>query len=149
MKEYMGYRAPGNMEPDTARTLPKIQIEGTDFWVDIAKHELREVSDPYNRFSMGDVKEEMGFSYFLYDTNTKNLHLHQDIADVPDHVRIVLLPPLKDIDPIGLAARQGRISAQYQQQATPVKLTTFGKQKHDENEKPRVQTKRRSLGKGI
>ena len=137
------------MEPDTARTLPKIQIEGTDFWVDIAKHELREVSDPYNRFTMGDVKEEMGFSHFLYDTKTKNLYLHQDIADVPEHVRIVLLPPLKDIDPVGLAARQGRISAQYHQQATPVRLTTFGKQQKHENNKPKVPAKRRRLSKGL
>lgn len=144
----MGYRAAASNETGTDRTLPKIQIEGTDFWVDIAKHEFREVSDPYNRFSMGDAKEEMGFSHFLYDTKTKNLYLHQDIADVPDHVRIVLLPPLKDIDPVGLAARQGNISRPYQQQARPAKLTTFRRQQH-ENNKSTVQTKRHRLGKGI
>ncbi len=109
MKPYMGYRAA--VETAADRTLPKIQIEGTEFWVDIAKHELREVSDPYNRFSMGDAKEEMGFSHFLYDTKTRNLYLHPDADDIPDHVRIVLLPPLKDIDPVGLANRQGMRAA--------------------------------------
>lgn len=146
MQEYMGYRA-RNTSADTDRTLPKIQIEGTDFWVDVMKHEFREVSDPYNRFTMGDAKEEMGFSHFLYDTRTKSLYLDQETQQIPDFVRIVLLPPLKDIDPVGLAERQGYRSAQHARQATPVKLTTFGKQQHEN--KSAVQTKRRRLGKGI
>ena len=136
MKKYMGLW-PGMENPGAERTLPKMQIEGTDFWVDMKRHEFREVSDPYNRFTMGDVKEDMGFSYFLYDTTTKNLYLHPDQENIPDHVRIVLVPPLKDLDPAGLAERQGLRPPDQPEKRQSVQLTSFRKQNSDEQDQRR------------
>lgn len=91
-----------------SRDLPVFNIAGTDFTVDIAKHEFRQANDPYNRISLGNVKEEMGFSHFLYDTQTKNLYIGiEDPGQLPMHVHIIIVPPLKDLDPVGLARRHG------------------------------------------
>lgn len=136
MKKYMGLW-PEHDRVGTERTLPKMQIEGTDFWVDMKRHEFREVSDPYNRFTMGDVKEDMGFSHFLYDTTTKNLYLHPDQENIPDHVRIVLVPPLKDLDPLGLAERQGLRPPDQPEKRQSVQLTSFRKQNSDEQDQRR------------
>ena len=144
MKKYMGLW-PGMEKPGPERTLPKMQIEGTDFWVDMKRHEFREVSDPYNRFTMGDVKEDMGFSHFLYDTTTKNLYLHPDQENIPDHVRIVLVPPLKDLDPVGMAERQGMRPPDQPEKRQSVQLTSFRKQNADEHNQTR-NAKKKGLG---
>jgi hypothetical protein len=108
MEKYMGYEAKAP-EQRQERLLPEINIAGTIFHVDIEKLEFRQVADPSNRMPIIGAKEEMGFSHFLFDTKTKNLFTGDaKMPDsVPGHVRIVLLPPLKELDPIGLARQQG------------------------------------------
>jgi len=123
----MGYRAKV-AAPQVPRKLPTIDIAGTLFLVDIDKHEFRQVDNPFNRMSLGDVPEEMGFSHFLYDTTTKNKYLgnYGPGDSIPGHVRIVLVPPLKDIDPIGLARRQGLPANEQSERAKQVRsLTTL------------------------
>lgn len=102
----MGYRA--NQAPiDNERELPILEIEGTAFHVDIKAMELRQAEDPFNRISIGDVAEESGFKVLLYDPQTKNIYPFDDKKGLPPNVKIVIVPPLKDLDPIGLARRQG------------------------------------------
>ncbi|UOE51345.1 hypothetical protein MTO98_09670 [Mucilaginibacter sp. SMC90] len=127
MEKYMGYRAKAGQQ-QIQKELPTINIDGTLFLVDIDKHEFRQVDNPFNRMSLGDVQEEMGFSHFLYDTTTKNKYLgnYGPGDSIPEHVRIVLVPPLKDLDPIGLARRQGLPATEQSERAKQVQsLTTL------------------------
>lgn len=105
----MGFSQYRQVKPDAPRELPQVDIAGTLFYSDIARHEFRQVDNAANRITMGDIKEEMGFSHFLYDTRTKNLYLEAigKLDAIPEYVRIIIVPPLKDIDPEGLAKRQG------------------------------------------
>jgi hypothetical protein len=108
MEKYMGYAA---KEPPVRpeRELPEINIAGTLFLIDLVKSEFRQKDDPFNRMTLGDAKEEMGFSHFLFDTETKNKYIGNvgKASDVPEHVKIILVSPLKDMDPVGLARRHG------------------------------------------
>nr|WP_157535927.1 hypothetical protein [Mucilaginibacter sp. L294] len=108
MEKYMGYQAK-EAEQRQQRLLPEIDIAGTLFHVDIVKLEFREVGNPLNRMPIIGAKEEMGFSHFFFDTHAKNLFAGKEDMKIgiPDHVRIILLPPLKELDPIGLARQQG------------------------------------------
>lgn len=103
----MGYLA-DNGPADQDRVLPTLEIEGTLFLVDLKKLELRQVDDPFNRISIGDVGEESGFKVMLYDLRTRNIYPFANSGeDLPSTVKIVIVPPLKDLDPVGLARRQG------------------------------------------
>lgn len=129
MEKYMGYGGKRLLQHDTQEPA-KINIDGTLFYIDLDKHEFRQVDDPHNRMTLGDIQEEMGFSHFLYDTQTKNRYLgnYKDGENLPEHVRIVLVPPLKDIDPVGLAKRQGLAAfPEGSRQKTIRKLMTIGR----------------------
>lgn len=133
MEQYMGYRAPvKSKENEEGRELPVFNIGGTDFIIDLKKHEFRQSDNPYNRITLGNVKEEMGFSHFLYDNRTKNIYLGDDRTGValPMHVSIILVPPLKDLDPVGLARRHGLPDEFYggKSVAKQKRLTEFTKQ---------------------
>jgi hypothetical protein len=133
MEKYMGYRARETIKPnEEGRQLPVFEIAGTDFIVDIQRHEFRQADNPHNRIIMNGVKEEMGFSHFLYDTQTRNIHLGNPAGEqIPEHVRLIIVPPLKDLDPVGLARRQGLPDQYYGGRAIkeePAKLTEFKKE---------------------
>jgi len=107
MEKYMGYRTEAVQRPE--RLLPEINIAGTLFVADIQKMEFREAGNPQNRMPIIGAKEEMGFSHFFFDKNTKN-HYTGEVTmpdGIPSHVTIVLLQPLKEIDPVGLARMHG------------------------------------------
>ncbi len=101
----MGYHALETTDA-SQRELPQVDFAGTLFYVDIKNHEFRQVDNPYNRITLGNVSEQGMFTHFLYDTETKNRYTGNG-NNVPDYVRIVLVPPLSDLDPVGLAKRQG------------------------------------------
>lgn len=107
MEKYMGYKAREVTRPE--RELPCFDIDGTLFQVDINKSEFRQLDQQHNRIAFGEIKEEYGFSIMLYDTRTKNRFLNggRESNDVPGHVRLVILPPLKELDPVGLARLHG------------------------------------------
>lgn len=108
MEQYMGIDALSKKEKpeQETRDLPLFQIGGTDFFVDIQQHQLREKDNPHNRMTLGNVKEEYGFSFFYYDTLTKNRY-HDGTADLPERVMLIILPSLKELDPVGLARKHG------------------------------------------
>jgi hypothetical protein len=128
MEKYMGIQKETRM----ARDLPCLDIEGTLFQIDIEKREFRQLDDAYNRMPFGDIKEEFGFSVLRFDTKTKNLYPGSDHKsdDVPGHVRLVILPSLKELDPVGLARLHGFPDHYYSDQQKdnkPKTLTVFSK----------------------
>ncbi|WP_162903238.1 hypothetical protein [Taibaiella koreensis] len=126
MDDYLGFPQLQHVEQEAPRALPQVDIDGTLFFADIQRHEFRQVDNAGNRMTMGSIKEEMGFSHFLYDTQTKNLYLGniEKTSAIPDHVRIIIVPPLRHIDPDGLAQRQGYKAAK-QIERPPVQLTAL------------------------
>jgi len=108
MEQYMGYRHPLLGKEPEERALPLCSIDGTVFSFDIRHNEFWQTDQPSNRFSVA-TQEEMGFSQFLYDSKTRNIFLGSttEAGRLPAHVYQVIVPPLKDLDPVGLARRQG------------------------------------------
>lgn len=109
MEQYMGYQALKGAKKEATsedRELPVYNIAGTDFLVDIRKHEFRQKDNSFNRMSLGNVKEEFGFSFFYYDTHTKNRYTGAT-TDLPERVQVIIVPPIKALDPVGLARRHG------------------------------------------
>jgi hypothetical protein len=91
-----------------ARELPTIKFGNNDFTVDVQLEEFRETKAPWNRISMDDLYDD-GSSYkFLYDQNTNNTYTEQaDINSLPDHVKLITVPPLTELDPVGMARVMG------------------------------------------
>ncbi|AIM38393.1 hypothetical protein KO02_18130 [Sphingobacterium sp. ML3W] len=83
------------------RELPSINIEGTDFLVDINKVELREKDNPVNTISiyeMRDVEDGYAFDYSLQDKNIPSL-----ISNGREI--LVKIPELVVLDPAGMAEK--------------------------------------------
>lgn len=104
----MGFRA-SMPEQHRERELPQIYIKGTLFLVDIEKYEFCEVANPDNRMPFVNVNEVTECSFFFYDTLAKNTYLgNTDKPELlPEHVTTIILQPLKELDPVGLARRHG------------------------------------------
>ncbi len=136
MELYMtGLQAQSWKERTERGELPEIDIAGTLFSVDIKKLEFREVANPQNRMPIIGAKEEMGFSHFFFDTKAKNHYAGDthNVNEIPEYVRIVLLQPLKDLDPLGFARLQGLADNTYTAQAgQKQELPSFSKQKQTE-----------------
>jgi hypothetical protein len=87
------------------RELPLFAIEGTDFVVDVGKHEFREKDHPANRISFFDDISDAGDHYFLlYDRSTKN---YPRGGIDPSVIVEVPIPQMAELDPEGMAAKYG------------------------------------------
>lgn len=86
---------------DKKRELPVIQIEGTEFFVDVNKLELSQKGNPRNSisiFHMRDLGDGYEFSYGLQEKNIPHLY--------SSNKRItVKIPELVKLDPEGMAAK--------------------------------------------
>jgi hypothetical protein len=85
-----------------ARTMPVFRMDETDFYVDIRLGELRQVDNPDNRISMEENRitatEPTGLAF-----NTRTKNIYEEIIDpgcIPAHVKLIIVPPLKDLDPL-------------------------------------------------
>jgi hypothetical protein len=86
-----------------ARKLPEYTIAGTLFTVDGRIYEFRKTAAPWNKISMDDFWEEAP-THILFDKQTNNIYTGGgSIADRPAHVELVVIPPIMELDPIGLA----------------------------------------------
>jgi hypothetical protein len=86
-----------------ARKLPEYTIGGTLFTVDARIYEFRETAAPWNKISMDDFWEKAA-THILFDTQAKNIYTGAThVSDRPEHVKIIIVPPLTELDPIGLA----------------------------------------------
>lgn len=92
-----------NRSKNMARKLPEYTLAGTLFTVDARIYEFRETAQPWNKISMDDFWEETP-THILFDTQAKNIYTGaMHISDRPAHVQIVIVPPIMELDPIGLA----------------------------------------------
>jgi hypothetical protein len=86
-----------------ARKLPEYTIAGTLFTVDGRIYEFRETAAPWNQISMDHFWENEP-THILFDKRTNNIY-SGDARERPDHVELVVVPPLMELDPVGLARR--------------------------------------------
>jgi hypothetical protein len=86
-------------QPDIKRELPVINIEGTEFLVDVNKLELQEKANPKNTISIFHMRD-LGDSYqFWYGLQEKNIpHLYSSNEKIT-----VTIPELVKLDPQGMA----------------------------------------------
>jgi len=102
------------METVKVRMLPVFLMEGTEFFVDTQLNEFRQKDAPWNRISMNELTElsEGDVTALVYDTDTKNIY--EGIVDpdnIPAHVKLVILPSLMELDPVGMARKYGLADA--------------------------------------
>lgn len=88
-----------------ARKLPEFTIAGTPFTVDGRIYEFRETAAPWNQISMDNFWENEP-THILFDKRTNNIFTgSESTADRSGHVELVVVPPLMELDPVGLARR--------------------------------------------
>ena len=87
-----------------ARKLPEYTIGGTLFTVDGRIYEFRETAAPWNQISMDHFWENES-TPILFDKQTNNIYNGDAGSNRPDHVELVVVPPLMELDPVGLARR--------------------------------------------
>jgi hypothetical protein len=85
------------------RQLPKVDIAGTAFYVDVLHEELRQQDNPDNRISF-NVFDQDGDGYtFLYDCKRMNIPVNRE--QMEDSFQWVTLPALMELDPEGIAQK--------------------------------------------
>ena len=92
--------------------LPVINFAGTSFYVDVPRHEFRQVDAPGNTISMQEIRATMEEATELaFDRNTKNIYQHIiDPENIPGHVTMVIVPPLKALEQKEAMAQKFRLS---------------------------------------
>jgi len=86
-----------------ARKLPEFTIGGTVFTVDARIYEFRETEAPWNQISMDDFWEESPTN-ILFDKHSKKIYEgNVSAADRPPDVEMITVPPIMELDPVGLA----------------------------------------------
>ena len=83
------------------RELPIINIQGTDFTVDIERLQLTEKSNDNNFIPFGYMADVSGGYEFDYGLESRNMH---SIWTEEESVRIKI-PPLVELDPIGMSQK--------------------------------------------
>ncbi|MEB0249632.1 hypothetical protein QN344_05765 [Mucilaginibacter sp. 5B2] len=93
-----------------AGKLPHIDINGTDFTIDLRLQELRETEMPWNHISIMDLEPSLDGDdqLFLYDTQKHCAYeLDDNITELPEHVVLVALPDDFTLDPVAAARAVG------------------------------------------
>lgn len=87
------------------RELPIVKFGKDEFYCDTRLSEFRLKGPPYNSISFDELTEIFDDSSLLsYDQNTKDVYRYYDVKmPLPDHVLIIRLPPVRLLDPVGLA----------------------------------------------
>ncbi|MDB5232011.1 MAG: hypothetical protein JWN76_2816 [Chitinophagaceae bacterium] len=84
------------------RALPKIEIGGTDFYLDIRLNEFRQVNNFMNRFAIDDLYETEKGYLLCFDPKTKNLFTGtKEEFDKRKDLLELQLPSLEKMDPVG------------------------------------------------
>jgi hypothetical protein len=93
-----------------AGKLPHIDINGTDFTIDIRLGELRESPAPWNRIDISEMETapDSDDRLFFYHTREHNEWIMDDgITELPKHVVLVALPNELILDPVAAARKVG------------------------------------------
>jgi hypothetical protein len=93
-----------------AGKLPHIDINGTDFTIDLRLRELRDRESPWNSIDLTDLEPQLdgdGPSFF-YDTKKHSLYeLDGNLTELPENVVLVELPNEYILDPVAAARSVG------------------------------------------
>jgi len=87
-----------------ARRLPECTIGGILFTVDGRIYEFRETAAPWNHISMDHFWDNES-THILFDKQTNNIYNGDAGQAGPDNVELIVVPPLMELDPVGLARR--------------------------------------------
>jgi hypothetical protein len=91
--------------------------------VDARIYEFREKEAPWNKISMDDFLEDASTN-ILFDKQTKKIYEGRASgAERPTHVEMIKIPPIVELDPIGLA-RHYNLEDDVFKKTIVVKLTT-------------------------
>ena len=95
------------------RKLPVLKIHDTDFYVDMAKLEFKQVDDPKNAISFRDVQDNGDHTQVMYDPKTKNAFQGTwgEMSKREDLV-LVKLPSAVDLDFDYLMTQLNKLSEQ-------------------------------------
>ena len=95
------------------RKLPVLKIHDTDFYVDMAKLEFKEVDNPKNAISFRDVQDNGDHTQVMYDPKTKNAFQGTwgEMSKREDLV-LVKLPSAVDLDFDYLMTQLNKLSEQ-------------------------------------
>lgn len=87
--------------------LPTVNIEGTDFFVDVIKNELKEKGNPQNRMSIKNMLYVGNGYRFQYDMIIKNFLPFEALAGLGNgnHSKEIKIPNLVELDPMGMAKK--------------------------------------------
>ena len=88
---------------DMSRKLPEFTIGKTLFTVDARIYEFRETASPWNKIPMDDFLEDAP-THILFDKQAKKIYEGRtSVAERPAHVEMIKVPPIVELDPVGLA----------------------------------------------
>jgi len=93
-----------------AGRLPHIDINGSDFTIDLRLQELRETESPWNRLDISELETSMEVDclLFFYDTKQHRIYeLDDDLTELPENVVLVELPDELTLDPVAAARSVG------------------------------------------
>jgi len=125
-----------NRPKDMSRKLPEFTIGGTVFTVDARIYEFREREVPWNKISMDDFLEDAPTN-ILFDKQAKKIYEGRTSgAERPAHVELITVPPLVDLDPVGLA-RHYNLPDDVFKKTIVVKLTTPYREGLEQNKRSR------------
>jgi hypothetical protein len=84
------------------RGLPKIDVGGTMFYIDLRLDEFRQVDNPFNRIHLDELYETINGYALCFDPQTKNVFngSEGEFGNRKDLVKVDL-PPLEQMDPVG------------------------------------------------
>jgi hypothetical protein len=93
-----------------AGKLPHIDINGTDFTIDVRLKELRETVSPWNRLEYSEQESSLDHDdyTFFYDTKKHNIwELDDNLTEMPENVVLVSMPNEMILDPVAAARSAG------------------------------------------
>ena len=94
--------------------LPKVEIGGTEFFIDLRLEEFRQVSNPFNTIPFMELMEnEEGYT-LCYDPIGRTA-FRGDIKEFEERkseLKLLQLPKLQDMDPVGFEQWVDRLQEQ-------------------------------------
>lgn len=145
------------------RELPKIDFNGTLFYIDLRLDEFRQVDNPYNRIDFDELYETPHGFKMHFDPVTKSAFRGSEGEFMSrDDIELVKLATLEEMDPVGFKMMVERwkednplLTAMIE--SLPLVLnngekTTIGNHLQEHNEKrnkPLLEKKRHSNKKGL
>lgn len=137
-----------------ARELPRIDIGGTQFYLDLRLNEFRECENFMNRLNLSDLNEIEGGYLLCFDPNTKNyFDGNKEEFDQRKDVDLlwVKLPTLQEMDPLGfgwLMEEMGERSPIIAQSRLEEVLDKVGLLYKTKNHPPLIEKKTHAKSKG-